>query len=54
MYIKWIVCKVPTSKKKQFSIAQEKWNKMAKANGFIAQTGGWNLKNTNEACIIVF
>lgn len=54
MYIKWIVCTVPNSKKEEFSIAQEKWNKTAEANGFLAQTGGWNIKNTNEACIIAF
>lgn len=54
MYIKWIVCEVPTKHKKQFSIAQEKWIKTKEAKGFIAQTGGWNLLNPKEACIISF
>lgn len=54
MYIKWIVCEVPIAKKEKFSKAQEKWNKTVESKGFIAQTGGWNLKNTNEACIIAF
>ncbi len=54
MYIKWIVCTVPKNKKEAFSKAQEKWVKTKEAKGFIAQTGGWNLKNLNEACIISF
>ncbi|MDX1828247.1 MAG: DUF4937 domain-containing protein [Lutibacter sp.] len=54
MYIKWIVCDVPIAKKEQFTIAQEKWKRTVESKGFIAQTGGWNLKNTNEAHIIVF
>jgi len=54
MYIKWIVCEVPNDKKEQFTIAQEKWKRTAESEGFIAQTGGWNLKNPNEACTIVF
>jgi len=54
MYIKWIVCNVKKDKKQEFSIAQEKWNKTAIAKGFIAQVGGWDLKNENIACIISF
>ncbi len=54
MYIKWIVCTVPDNKKEEFSKAQEKWSKTSESDGFIAQTGGWNLKNPNEACIIAF
>jgi heme-degrading monooxygenase HmoA len=54
MYIKWIVCEVPIAKKKQFTIAQEKWKRTAESDGFIAQIGGWDLKNVNEAHIIVF
>ena len=54
MYIKWIVCDVKEDKKQEFTIAQNKWVKTADADGFIAQAGGWNLKNNSEACIISF
>jgi heme-degrading monooxygenase HmoA len=54
MYIKWIICTVPDNKKEEFSKAQEKWSKTSESDGFIAQTGGWNLKNPSEACIIAF
>ncbi len=54
MYIKWIVCDVKKDKIQEFSLAQEKWIKTTSADGFIAQTGGWNLKNKTEACIISF
>ena len=54
MFIKWIVCEVKKGKKQEFSLAQEKWIKSAEADGFIAQAGGWNLKNKYEACIISF
>ena len=56
MYIKWVVCNVPTSLKDKFSSAQEKWNSTKPVKGFIAQTGGWNLNDDDEteACIISF
>jgi heme-degrading monooxygenase HmoA len=54
MYIKWIVCKVPVSSKNEFSSAQEKWNGTKSVNGFIAQAGGWNLLDENDACIISY
>ena len=54
MFIKWIICKVENHKKHGFSFAQEKWSEMIKSKGFIAQAGGWNLNNKNEACIISF
>ena len=41
-------------KKQEFSIAQEKWHKTDIVKGFIAQTGGWDSKNKNIACIISF
>ncbi len=52
MLIKWIICIVEDHKKQAFSYAQEKWSETEKSNGFIAQVGGWDLKNKNEACII--
>ena len=54
MYIKWIVCKVSEYKKQNFSEAQEKWESNSESNGFIAQTGGWDLRNKNDACIMSF
>jgi heme-degrading monooxygenase HmoA len=54
MFIKWIVCKVPLDLKDKFSFAQEKWIRTKSVNGFIAQTGVWNLKDDSEACIISF
>lgn len=54
MYIKWIVCKVSEHNKQNFSEAQEKWVSTSGSNGFIAQTGGWDLNNNNHACIISF
>ncbi|MGB8320789.1 MAG: DUF4937 domain-containing protein [Ignavibacteriaceae bacterium] len=54
MYIKWIICRVKENEKQYFSRAQEKWARTSETNGFIAQTGGWNLINKNEACIISF
>ncbi|GET26064.1 DUF4937 domain-containing protein [Prolixibacter sp. NT017] len=54
MYIKWIVCQVNEGMKDAFSRAQEQWISTAQAEGFIAQTGGWNIADENEACIIAF
>ena len=56
MYIKCIVCSVPTSLKDKFSSSQEEWNRTNSAKGFIAQAGGWNLNDDDEteACIISF
>ena len=54
MYIKWIVCDVKSDMRNKFSASQEKWKDTTKAEGFIAQAGGWNLLNLNEACIISF
>ena len=54
MYIKWIVCQVDKEKRQVFSDAQEKWKETAKVTGFIGQTGGWDLKNSTQACIISF
>ncbi len=54
MYIKWIVCNVKKELKKEFSKAQEKWISTQKAEGFIGQVGGWEVKNENMAYIISF
>jgi heme-degrading monooxygenase HmoA len=52
MILKWIVCKVPDSKKEEFSCAQEEWKRLKGANGFIGQIGGWDLKNNSDACVL--
>ena len=52
MYLKWIVCDVKKDKIQEFSAAQQKWGHITKAEGFIAQFGGWNVKNKLEACIL--
>jgi heme-degrading monooxygenase HmoA len=54
MYIKWIVCQVKEGMKDAFSHAQEQWISTAEAEGFLAQVGGWNINDENEACIIAF
>lgn len=52
MLFKWIVCKVQPDNRKQFSVSQEAWSSLASVNGFIAQFGGWDLKNDGDACIL--
>lgn len=54
MYLKWIVCNVKKDMINEFSLAQEQWNQTAVAEGFVAQLGGWNSNNKNEACILSF
>ncbi len=54
MFIKWIICEAGLENREAFSLAQEQWVRTATAEGFIAQAGGWNLKNESEACIIAF
>lgn len=54
MYIKWIVCQVKKEMREAFSLAQEQWISTSHAEGFIAQSGGWNVRNEDEACIIAF
>ncbi len=52
MLIKWIVCKVKPEDHTRFSKAQEAWGELSGAEGFIAQFGGWDLKNNGDACIL--
>jgi hypothetical protein len=52
MIIKWIVCKVPSNKKEEFSYAQEEWKALKGVSGFIGQIGGWDLKSNSDACVI--
>ena len=54
MYIKWIVCQVKEGMNEAFSHAQEQWMETAQAEGFIAQSGGWDVLRENEACIVSF
>ncbi|USN48514.1 MAG: YdbC family protein [Pseudobdellovibrionaceae bacterium] len=52
MLIKWIVCKVIPEHRTSFSKAQEAWQELSDVDGFIAQFGGWDLKNSGDACIL--
>ena len=52
MYLKWIVCDVKKDKIREFSVAQQKWDRSTVAEGFIAQLGGWCINNKTEACIL--
>lgn len=52
MLIKWIVCNVPMEDRSSFSTAQERWKAISRAPGFVAQFGGWDEKNSQEACIL--
>ncbi len=52
MLVKWIKCLVESQNKNLFSAAQEQWQAVKGTEGFIAQTGGWNIHNDNEACIL--
>lgn len=52
MLIKWMVCTVSAQQKDSFHQSQRSWHEMSEAPGFIIQFGGWNLKNTHEACIV--
>lgn len=52
MLIKWIKCLVESRNKNLFSDAQEQWHSLKDSEGFIVQTGGWNIHNDNEACIM--
>lgn len=54
MLIKIIKCRVGEDSKDLFHHAQTKWTELKKVTGFIAQVGGWNLENSNEAIIIGF
>ena len=54
MFIKWIVCEVKESFKKEFSIAQEQWIETKYSEDFIGQVGGFDLNNKNIACVISF
>jgi len=54
MYLKWIVCEVEDGNRDAFSLAQAKWIETKNTKGFLGQVGGWNLHNSNEACILSF
>jgi len=52
MLVKWMKCLVESKNKNLFSSAQMEWASLKGVKGFVAQTGGWNLHNDNEACIL--
>jgi heme-degrading monooxygenase HmoA len=52
MIFKWIHCKSSLEQRSAFSKAQKEWGSISNAPGFIAQFGGWDLKDNDSACII--
>ncbi|MFQ5490908.1 MAG: YdbC family protein [Phycisphaerae bacterium] len=52
MLVKWIVCTVDPSDRTQFSQDQCHWNALSKAEGFVAQLGGWDVREPHRACIL--
>lgn len=52
MLLKWIMCRVSEQLKVPFSTSQSKWSQLSKVPGFLGQVGGWNLKSSEEACIV--
>ena len=54
MLIKWIRAEVQNVNMHLFTSSQEGWSELSKVNGFLGQVGGWNLNNSNEACILGF
>lgn len=52
MLLKWIVCKVPEHLRSEFIAAQKAWSQLAALPGFKAQTAGWNIKSSADACIL--
>ncbi|CAI6036049.1 hypothetical protein PAECIP112173_00823 [Paenibacillus sp. JJ-100] len=52
MLIKMIKCQVNENSRKLFHLAQTKWTELQSCRGFVAQLGGWNLLNKEEAVII--
>lgn len=53
MFLKWIVCDVPTRRRAAFSEAQLEWQAVHCATGLVAQLGGWfpGAKD-DKACIL--
>ncbi|MEI5906636.1 YdbC family protein [Bacillus spongiae] len=54
MLIKWIKCTVLEKNKTAFAKAQEGWENVKYAEGFLGQFGGWDRKNPLEAGILAF
>ncbi|MCP5045690.1 MAG: DUF4937 domain-containing protein [bacterium] len=52
MLLKWIVCTVKKNLRPEFHEAQVMWKESAAAEGLVAQVGGWDTRNENEACIL--
>lgn len=52
MVLKLIFCTVPESKKPAFTLAQAQWASIQGTEGFVAQFGGWNQANNQEAIIL--
>jgi heme-degrading monooxygenase HmoA len=54
MIIKRICCTVKEGFKEEFHHHQRQWHQLKNIQGFIGQTGGWNLSNSHSALIYSF
>ncbi len=52
MLFKWMVCQILDENRIAFSNAQQLWNSIAPASGFLFQFGGWDSKSPGSACIM--
>lgn len=50
--VKWIVCDVATTKRDEFSRAQEGWAVLRGENGFVCQVGGWDEQSPETAGVL--
>ncbi|HRW07464.1 MAG TPA: YdbC family protein [Caldilineaceae bacterium] len=50
--VKWIVCQVPTNLRDAFDEAQQQWQRLATAAGFLGQIGGWDQNDSTQGCIL--
>ncbi len=50
--LKWIVCQVPPELRNAFDQAQQQWQRLAAAAGFLGQIGGWDQRDPTQACIL--
>lgn len=54
MIVKLIICEVNGEQRERFSHSQEAWGELAGVDGFLGQTGGWELANRGRAVVIAF
>ena len=52
MIVKFIVCQVGASQRRDFSHAQQQWRALCGVDGFLGQVGGWAAKEPCAAVIL--